>query len=41
MFSAAYYAERDFEASSLEPPLGSGPYQVGRVEPGRFIDWSG
>ncbi|GJD29821.1 hypothetical protein PMNALOAF_1061 [Methylobacterium adhaesivum] len=38
VFSAAYYDKRDFEASSLEPPLGSGPYQVGRLEPGRFIE---
>ena len=38
VFSAAYYANRDFEASSLEPPLGSGPYQVSRVEAGRFIE---
>lgn len=38
VFSAAYYEGRDFEASSLEPPLGSGPYQVGRLEPGRFIE---
>ncbi|WP_375410001.1 extracellular solute-binding protein [uncultured Methylobacterium sp.] len=38
VFSSAYYEGRDFEASSLEPPLGSGPYQVGRLEPGRFIE---
>lgn len=38
VFSAAYYAKHDFEASSLEPPLGSGPYQVSRVEAGRFIE---
>ena len=38
VFSAAYYDKRDFEASSLEAPLGSGPYQVGRLEPGRFIE---
>ncbi len=38
VFSAAYYRARDFEASSLEPPLGSGPYQVGRLEAGRFIE---
>lgn len=38
VFSAAYYQHRDFEASTLETPLGSGPYQVGRLEPGRFIE---
>lgn len=39
VFSADYYGVHDFEASSLEPPLGSGPYQVGRMEPGRFIEF--
>ena len=38
VFSADYYGVHDFEASSLEPPLGSGPYQVGRMEPGRFVE---
>ncbi|WP_336485422.1 extracellular solute-binding protein [Methylobacterium nigriterrae] len=38
VFSADYYAGRDFEASTLEPPLGSGPYQVGRLDVGRFIE---
>ncbi|MBE7203151.1 MAG: ABC transporter substrate-binding protein, partial [Parafilimonas terrae] len=37
IFSAAYYATRDFEASSLEPPMGYGPYRVGAVDPGRSI----
>lgn len=37
VFSAAYYATRDFEASSLEPPQGSGPYRVAAVDPGRSI----
>lgn len=34
---AHWWEGRDFEAPSLEPPLGSGPYRVGRVEPGRSI----
>ncbi|MGU3540135.1 extracellular solute-binding protein [Methylobacterium sp. A54F] len=38
VFSAAYYARRDFDAATLEPPLGSGPYRVGRVDVGRFIE---
>ncbi|MBZ0226925.1 MAG: extracellular solute-binding protein [Bauldia sp.] len=38
IFSRAYYAMHDFEASTLEPPLGSGPYKVGRLSPGRFIE---
>ncbi|MDP4001950.1 extracellular solute-binding protein [Methylobacterium sp. NEAU K] len=37
IFSAAYYGARDFEASTLEAPLGSGPYRVGTVDPGRSI----
>ena len=37
ILSAAYYATCDFEASTLEAPLGCGPYRVGRFEVGRFI----
>ena len=39
VFSEAYWRDRDFEASTLEPPLGSGPYKVGRFEQGRFIEF--
>jgi microcin C transport system substrate-binding protein len=38
VFSEAYWRNRDFEASTLEPPLGSGPYKVGRFEQGRYIE---
>ena len=34
-----YWETRDFEASTLEPPLGSGPYRVSRVDPGRSITY--
>lgn len=37
IFSKAWWATRDFKASSLEKPLGSGPYKVARAEPGRSI----
>ena len=37
IFSESYYGRRDFEASSLEPPLGSGPYRVAAVDPGRAV----
>jgi microcin C transport system substrate-binding protein len=37
IFQAAYYKTHDFEAATLEPPPGSGPYRVGRFEVGRFI----
>jgi microcin C transport system substrate-binding protein len=32
-----YWEGRDFEATTLEPPLGSGPYKIAQVEPGRSI----
>lgn len=30
---------RDFGATSLTPPLGSGPYRIERVEQGRFVEY--
>jgi len=39
IFSRAYYANRPFDESTLDIPLGSGPYQVGRFEPGRTIEY--
>ena len=33
-----YWKDRDFSATTLEPPLGSGPYRVTRFEPGRFVE---
>nr|WP_235906738.1 extracellular solute-binding protein [Pseudomonas saliphila] len=36
---AHYWAERDFERNGLEHPLGSGPYQVENVRPGRSITY--
>ncbi|WP_069882196.1 extracellular solute-binding protein [Bosea sp. BIWAKO-01] len=39
VFSAKYWSTRNFDASTLEPPLGSGPYKVGRFEQGRFIEF--
>ena len=39
VFSEDYYRNRDFEASTLEAPLGSGPLRVGRFEVGRFIEF--
>jgi microcin C transport system substrate-binding protein len=34
---AHWWEGRDFEAPTLEPPLGSGPYRVARVEAGRSV----
>ncbi len=39
ILSKAFYATRTFDDATLEPPLGSGPYRVGRFEPGRFIEY--
>ena len=38
IFSKAYYSVKNFEESTLEPPLGSGPYKIGRFEVGRFVE---
>jgi microcin C transport system substrate-binding protein len=32
-----YYEKREFNRTTLEPPLGSGPYRIKRLEPGRSI----
>jgi microcin C transport system substrate-binding protein len=39
IFSQAYYDKHAFDESSLETPLGSGPYKVGRFEVGRYIEF--
>jgi microcin C transport system substrate-binding protein len=39
IFSRAYYGSHAFDETTLEAPLGSGPYRVGRFEPGRFIEY--
>ena len=39
ILSQAYYATRKFDETTLEPPLGSGPYRVGRFEQGRFLEF--
>ncbi len=33
-----WWEGRDFAATHLDPPLGSGPYKVGSFEPGRFVE---
>jgi microcin C transport system substrate-binding protein len=37
IFSKAYYSKRPFDETTLEPPLGSGPYLVDRLAQGRTI----
>jgi ABC-type oligopeptide transport system substrate-binding subunit len=35
----AYYSKQPFDETTLEIPLGSGPYKVGRFEAGRYIEY--
>jgi microcin C transport system substrate-binding protein len=39
IFSRAYYSKQPFDQSTLDVPLGSGPYKVGRFEAGRYIEF--
>jgi microcin C transport system substrate-binding protein len=39
IFSRTYYGKREFDESTMDVPLGSGPYKVGRLETGRFIEY--
>jgi microcin C transport system substrate-binding protein len=39
IFSKAYYATRPFDETTLEVPLGSGPYKVGKFEANRYIEF--
>jgi microcin C transport system substrate-binding protein len=39
IFSRSYYSKGPFDETTLEVPLGSGPYRVGRFEPGRHIEY--
>jgi microcin C transport system substrate-binding protein len=39
VLSKAYWEKRDFERSTLEPPLGSGPYKIDSFEAGRSITY--
>lgn len=38
VFSKAFYTEHEFDAS-LTPPLGSGPYRIGKFRAARFISY--
>jgi microcin C transport system substrate-binding protein len=39
ILSRDYYSKHPFDETTLKPPLGSGPYQVGRFDTGRFIEY--
>lgn len=40
ILSKAYYAKKNFDESTLDIPLGSGPYKVSRIDAGRAIEYS-
>lgn len=40
IFSKAYYTAHAFDSSSLDVPLGSGAYTVGRLAAGRYIEYA-
>ena len=39
IFSKVYYGKQPFDQTTLDTPLGSGPYKVGRFEVGHFIEF--
>jgi len=39
IFSRAYYSKKPFDESTLDTPLGSGAYKVGRFQVGHFIEF--
>src|SRR6476620_672838 len=39
IFSEAYYTAHPFDETTLDVPLGSGPYKVGKFEVNRFIEF--
>ena len=38
VMSKKWWSTRDFTKTSLETPMGSGPYRIGAFEPGRFVE---
>lgn len=39
VLSKAYWQDREFDRTSLDVPLGSGPYRVAQMDPGRSITY--
>ncbi len=39
VLSKAYWSGRDFAKTTLDPPLGSGPYKIESLDPGRSITY--
>lgn len=40
IFSKAWYSTHDFTKTTLEPPLGSGPYKISKINHGRSLIFS-
>lgn len=39
IFSKEYYGNREFTASTMDPPLASGAYKIGKLQAGRFLEY--
>jgi microcin C transport system substrate-binding protein len=39
ILSKAYYATHEFDQTTLEPPLGSGPYKIGDFKVGTYVSY--
>lgn len=39
ILSKAYYATREFDQTTFDPPLGSGPYKIGEFNQGSFVSF--
>ena len=39
VLSKTYYASREFDQTTLTPPLGSGPYKIGDFKQGTFVSY--
>jgi microcin C transport system substrate-binding protein len=39
ILAKAYYAAREFDQTTLEPPLGSGPYKIGDFKVGTYVSY--
>ncbi|QGM46202.1 extracellular solute-binding protein [Methylocystis heyeri] len=39
IFSKEYYSKHKFSETTMEPPLGSSAYRIGKFEPGRYISF--
>ena len=39
VLSQAYWSDKEFNSTTLEPPVSSGPYEIAAVDPGRSITY--